>query len=68
MISDTLFKILCSFNFVIFKEIIEFPVLKLNGRTFEIEDTFHQYVQPTVHKQLTEFCTNVRHLLKLRLL
>jgi len=34
------------------QEIIEFPILKLNGRTMEIESTFHMYVQPVVHPQL----------------
>ena len=43
-----------------FQEIIEFPILKLNGRTMEIESTFHMYVQPVVHPQLTPFCTEVR--------
>ncbi|KAM8930241.1 ERI1 exoribonuclease 3 [Pelodytes ibericus] len=38
------------------QEIIEFPILKLNGRTMEIESTFHTYVQPVVHPQLTQFC------------
>ncbi|XP_065293431.1 uncharacterized protein Snp isoform X2 [Dermacentor albipictus] len=37
-------------------EIIEFPVLKVNGRTFETEATFHTYVQPQAHPQLTAFC------------
>ncbi|XP_055111318.1 ERI1 exoribonuclease 3 isoform X2 [Symphalangus syndactylus] len=41
------------------KEIIEFPILKLNGRTMEIESTFHMYVQPVVHPQLTPFCTEL---------
>ena len=45
-----------------FQEIIEFPILKLNGRTMEIESTFHMYVQPVVHPQLTPFCTEVRAL------
>lgn len=45
-----------------FQEIIEFPILKLNGRTMEIESTFHMYVQPVVHPQLTPFCTGVRAL------
>lgn len=26
----------------------------------EIESTFHMYVQPVVHPQLTPFCTEVR--------
>ncbi|XP_075527460.1 snipper isoform X2 [Dermacentor variabilis] len=38
------------------QEIIEFPVLKVNGRTFETEATFHTYVQPQAHPQLTAFC------------
>lgn len=42
------------------QEIIEFPILKLNGRTMEIESTFHMYVQPVVHPQLTPFCTEVK--------
>ncbi|CAF1273575.1 unnamed protein product [Adineta steineri] len=40
-------------------EIIEFPVLKINGHTFECESIFHTYVQPTVHPQLTRFCTDL---------
>lgn len=41
------------------QEIIEFPVLKVNGKTFAIDDRFHQYVQPEVHKELTQFCTEL---------
>ena len=33
-------------------ELIEFPVLKVNSRTFEIESEFHSYIQPTIHTQL----------------
>ncbi|CAF0942089.1 unnamed protein product [Rotaria sp. Silwood1] len=40
-------------------EIIEFPVLKINARTFECESIFHTYVTPTVNPQLTKFCTNL---------
>uniref|UniRef100_A0A287A5G4 Exonuclease domain-containing protein n=1 Tax=Sus scrofa TaxID=9823 RepID=A0A287A5G4_PIG len=40
-------------------EIIEFPILKLNGWTMEIESTFHVYVRPVVHPQLTPFCTGL---------
>lgn len=47
---------------LLFQEIIEFPILKLNGRTMEIESTFHMYVQPVIHPQLTPFCTEVRAL------
>ncbi|XP_035699288.1 ERI1 exoribonuclease 3-like [Branchiostoma floridae] len=41
------------------QEIIEFPVLKVSGRTFETEATFHTYVTPDVHPQLTPFCTEL---------
>ena len=41
------------------QEIIEFPVLKVNSKTFATEDTFHKYVRPTVHPQLTRFCTEL---------
>ena len=34
-------------------------MLKLDSKTFQIQDIFHQYVQPDVHKILTSFCTNV---------
>jgi len=34
-------------------------VLKINAKTLELEATFHQYVQPRVHKQLSPFCTRV---------
>ncbi|KAG0442301.1 hypothetical protein HPB47_015743, partial [Ixodes persulcatus] len=40
-------------------EIIEFPVLKVNGRSFQVESTFHQYVQPRVHRELSSFCTEL---------
>jgi len=57
------FKYAISYNIVLtvmfLQEIIEFPVLKVNGRTFETEAQFHQYVQPDVHKELTDFCTEV---------
>ncbi|KAG0423465.1 hypothetical protein HPB47_000766, partial [Ixodes persulcatus] len=41
------------------QEIIEFPVLKVNGRSFQVESTFHQYVQPRVHRELSSFCTEL---------
>ncbi|KAH7970443.1 hypothetical protein HPB49_006881 [Dermacentor silvarum] len=44
------------------QEIIEFPVLKVNGRTFETEATFHTYVQPQAHPQLTAFCIECAYL------
>ncbi|XP_041359885.1 ERI1 exoribonuclease 3-like [Gigantopelta aegis] len=41
------------------QEIIEFPCLKVNAKTLQIESQFHQYVQPQVHKQITPFCTEL---------
>ena len=41
------------------KEIIEFPVLKINARTLEMESVFHQYVQPIIHQRLDPFCTKL---------
>ena len=40
-------------------EIIEFPVLKVNARTLQIESTFHTYVQPVIHKELNPFITQL---------
>ncbi|OQV21114.1 ERI1 exoribonuclease 3 [Hypsibius exemplaris] len=41
------------------QEIIEFPVVKIDARTMEPTATFHEYVLPTVHPQLSPFCTNL---------
>lgn len=38
------------------QEIIEFPVLKVDGKSFEIQSVFHEYVQPNVNKELYPFC------------
>lgn len=40
-------------------EIIEFPVLKINAKTFEVEDEFHRYVRPTINPILSPFCTQL---------
>nr|XP_034996423.1 3'-5' exoribonuclease 1 isoform X1 [Zootoca vivipara] len=40
-------------------EIIEFPIVLLNTRTLEIEDTFQQYVKPEINPHLSEFCINL---------
>ena len=45
---------------VFIQEIIEFPVLKVNSSSFEIDSIFHNFVEPTVNKELTTFCTEVR--------
>lgn len=41
------------------QEIIEFPVLKVNGQTFKTESSFHSYVKPKVNPELTPFCTRL---------
>jgi len=41
------------------QEIIEFPVLKINARNFQVESKFHQYVRPTLQSVLTQFCTDL---------
>ena len=38
-------------------EIIEFPVLKVSGKTFEVESVFHQYVEPI--NPVTQFTTDI---------
>ena len=38
------------------QEIIEFPCLKINTDTFEIDNTFHYYVRPVHHPQLSDHC------------
>lgn len=40
-------------------EMIEFPVLKINVRTFETEATFHTYIQPIIHPKLNSFITDL---------
>ena len=41
------------------QEIIEFPALLVDAKTLETVSEFHHYVQPTVHTQLTGFCTEL---------
>ncbi|KAG1700039.1 ERI1 exoribonuclease 3 [Nymphon striatum] len=38
------------------QEIIEFPVLKVNGKSFKTEATFHHYVRPVINPLLSNFC------------
>ncbi|KAJ2963933.1 hypothetical protein NQZ79_g1096 [Umbelopsis isabellina] len=40
-------------------EIIEFPVVLVEGKTFEIVDQFRSYVKPSINPVLTEFCTKL---------
>ncbi|XP_078417154.1 ERI1 exoribonuclease 3-like isoform X1 [Cetorhinus maximus] len=53
------FEATCDKQMIKPQEIIEFPILKLHGRTLEIESEFHTYVQPVVHPELTSFCTEL---------
>ncbi|XP_069975445.1 ERI1 exoribonuclease 3 isoform X4 [Penaeus vannamei] len=41
------------------QEIIEFPVLKINASSYEIESTFHEFIKPVHHPTLTDFCTRL---------
>jgi ERI1 exoribonuclease 3 len=41
------------------QEIIEFPCLKINTKSFEVESEFHQYVKPVFNPILTGFCTEL---------
>jgi len=47
------------FNQPIPQEIIEFPCMKINTSTWEIESQFHQYVRPVANPVLTSFCTQL---------
>lgn len=40
-------------------EIIEFPVIKVNAETFELEETFHHFVRPVRNPELSTFCTQL---------
>ncbi|KAM4710271.1 3'-5' exoribonuclease 1 [Discoglossus pictus] len=40
-------------------EIIEFPIVLLNTKTLEIEETFQRYVKPEIKSQLSEFCVKL---------
>lgn len=45
--------------YLLCQEVIEFPVLKVDARSFNVVAKFHMYVQPKVNKTLTHFCTQV---------
>ncbi|XP_053626767.2 ERI1 exoribonuclease 3 isoform X2 [Cherax quadricarinatus] len=38
------------------QEIIEFPVLKVNAKTYEVDSQFHHFVKPKHNPKLTDFC------------
>ncbi|KAK6017576.1 exonuclease, partial [Ostertagia ostertagi] len=42
-----------------YQEIIEFPVAKLDVRSWTVNSYFHQYVKPTVNPVITSFCTHL---------
>nr|CAD7460230.1 unnamed protein product [Timema tahoe] len=46
------------------EEIIEFPCLKVASATFQVEDVFHQYVQPKLNKVLSPFCIELTGILQ----
>lgn len=41
------------------QEIIEFPAILVNSDSFEVLDSFHQYVRPLKQPQLTPFCSSL---------
>eukprot|EP00128_Syssomonas_multiformis_P016288 Colp12_sorted_trinity150504_noHs@32274 len=41
------------------QEIIEWPTLLMNTKTYEIESTFHFYVRPVANRKLSSFCTEL---------
>ena len=53
------FEATCDDKEKISQEIIEFPILMVDTKFFEIQSTFHQYVEPQINKKLSEFCTNL---------
>ena len=40
-------------------EIIEFPVILVDGSSMTEIDVFHAYVKPLIHSELSEFCTRL---------
>ncbi|KAF9092828.1 3'-5' exoribonuclease 1 [Mortierella sp. GBA35] len=44
------------FRFEFPSEVIEFPIVLLDGSTLEIVDEFHSYVRPTHRPVLSDFC------------
>ncbi|KAK3845624.1 MAG: ribonuclease H-like domain-containing protein [Linnemannia gamsii] len=47
------------FRFEFPSEVIEFPVVLLDGSTLEIVDEFHSYVRPTHRPILSDFCKDL---------
>lgn len=40
-------------------EIIEFPVILIQGKEMKIIDEFHRFCRPTIHPKLSEFCSSL---------
>ncbi|ELT98575.1 hypothetical protein CAPTEDRAFT_130678 [Capitella teleta] len=40
-------------------EIIEFPIVVIDGKTHQVVDEFHSYVRPTINPVLTDFCISL---------
>ncbi|GJJ70550.1 3'-5' exoribonuclease 1 [Entomortierella parvispora] len=47
------------FSFEFPNEVIEFPVVLLDGSTLEVVDEFQSYVRPTYRPTLSEFCVEL---------
>ncbi|KAF9434433.1 hypothetical protein BGZ76_008029 [Entomortierella beljakovae] len=47
------------FSFEFPNEVIEFPVVLMDGSTFEIVDEFHSYVRPVHRPILSDFCKSL---------
>jgi inhibitor of KinA sporulation pathway (predicted exonuclease) len=45
-------------------EIIEFPCLKIDTKSFKVIDEYHSYVQPKFNPILSEFCTELTGILQ----
>ncbi|XP_072748433.1 ERI1 exoribonuclease 3-like [Anoplolepis gracilipes] len=41
------------------QEIIELPCIALSTTDWKLKDTFHAYIKPRIHPQLTPFCTEL---------
>ncbi|KAJ3202233.1 3'-5' exoribonuclease 1 [Dinochytrium kinnereticum] len=46
-------------NRLFHNEIIEFPIVLIDGRSKQKIDEFHRYVRPTLHPTLSDYCTNL---------
>ncbi|ETN85403.1 exonuclease, partial [Necator americanus] len=42
-----------------YPEIIEFPVARLDVKTWTVSSYFHKYVRPTANPNITSFCTHL---------